>query len=161
MAQLCLSLCDPIDCSQPASSVHRILQAIILEWVAMPFFRESSLPRDWTCISCIGRHIFYHRATWEAQPWYRGHFKKKQKERERNRNRDRVRCFWLMQTFNPWPRSHHYLVLNNRTNQRDSKQPTGICGPSTITVMLMEQKAGEFKHRVCYTLCLSFYTPPI
>ena len=49
-----------------APSVHRILQARILEWVAISFSRGSSRPRDRTCISCIGRQILYHWATWEA-----------------------------------------------------------------------------------------------
>ena len=67
--QLYLTLCDPMDCSPPGSSVHGILQARILEWVAMPFFRGSSWPRDWThvyCISCFSRQILYHWDTWEA-----------------------------------------------------------------------------------------------
>ena len=57
-AQLCLILCDPVDCSPPGSSVHGILQARILEWVAISFSRGSSWPGNWTCISqisCIGR----------------------------------------------------------------------------------------------------------
>ena len=61
--QLCPSLCDPMDCSSPGSSVHGILQARILEWVAMPFSRGSSWPRDSTCdsyVSCIGRWVLYH-----------------------------------------------------------------------------------------------------
>ena len=49
--QLCLTLCDPMDCGPPGSSVHGILQARILEWVAMPFSRGSSQPRDQTCVS--------------------------------------------------------------------------------------------------------------
>ena len=44
ISQLCLTLCDPLDCSPPDSSVHGILQAWILEWVAIPFSRESALP---------------------------------------------------------------------------------------------------------------------
>ena len=55
--------CDPMDCSPPGSSVHGILQARILEWVAMPSTMGSSLPRDQTqvsCISCISRQILYH-----------------------------------------------------------------------------------------------------
>ena len=44
--KLCPTLCDPMDCSTPSSSVHGILQARILEWVAMPSSRESSQPRD-------------------------------------------------------------------------------------------------------------------
>ena len=46
--QLCLTLCDHVDCSPPDSSVHGIFQARILEWVAMPFSRGSSQPRDRT-----------------------------------------------------------------------------------------------------------------
>ena len=56
--QSCPTLCDPMDCSPPSSSVHGILQARILEWVAMPSSRGSSQPRDQTrvsYISCIGR----------------------------------------------------------------------------------------------------------
>ena len=49
--QLCLTPCDPMDCSLPDFSVHGILQARILEWVAMPSFRESSWPRDRTWVS--------------------------------------------------------------------------------------------------------------
>ena len=51
----------------PGSSVHGILQARILEWVAVSYSSRSSWPRDWThisCISCIGRWILYHWATW-------------------------------------------------------------------------------------------------
>ena len=48
MCSVVLILCNPLDCSLPGSSVHGILQARILEWVAMLSFRRSSLPRDWT-----------------------------------------------------------------------------------------------------------------
>ena len=51
VAQSCLTLCDPMDCSQPGSSLHGILQAGILKWVAMPFSRGSSQPRDQTQVS--------------------------------------------------------------------------------------------------------------
>ena len=64
-AQLCLTLWDLRDCSLPVSSVLGILQARILEWVAIPFSRGSSQPRDWariSCISCTGRQILYHHA---------------------------------------------------------------------------------------------------
>ena len=46
-------LCNPMDCSLPGSSVLRIFQARILEWVAISFSRRSSRPRDWTWVSCI------------------------------------------------------------------------------------------------------------
>ena len=45
--QSCMTLCDPMDCSLPGSSVHGVLQAsIILEWVVIPFSKGSSQPRD-------------------------------------------------------------------------------------------------------------------
>ena len=46
VAQLCPTLCDPMDCSLPGSSTYGILQARILEWVAIPFSRGSSQPRN-------------------------------------------------------------------------------------------------------------------
>jgi len=52
------TLCDPMDCSLPVSSVHGISQPRILEWVAMPSSRGSSRPRDRTRISCIGGRFF-------------------------------------------------------------------------------------------------------
>ena len=62
--QLCPTLCDPMDCRPPGSSIHGILQARILKWVAMPSSRGSSWPRDRThisCVSCIGRRVLYHQ----------------------------------------------------------------------------------------------------
>ena len=61
--QLCQTLSDPMDCSPPGSSVHGILQARILERVAMPSSWGSSQPRDRTCVSHvsgIGRWVLYH-----------------------------------------------------------------------------------------------------
>ena len=66
-AQLCLTLCDPMDCSLPGSSVHGILQARILEQVAISFSRGSSWPRDRTQVSCIAGRFFTVWATREAQ----------------------------------------------------------------------------------------------
>ena len=62
-AQLCLTLCNSMDCSLPGSSVHGIFQARILEWVAMPSSKGSSHPRGRTHISyvsCISRQFLYH-----------------------------------------------------------------------------------------------------
>ena len=66
--QSCLTLSDPMDCSLPGSSVHWILQARILEWVAMPF-QAIFLTQGSNCISCVswtGRGFFTTSATWEA-----------------------------------------------------------------------------------------------
>ena len=77
VAQLCLTLLRPHGHSPPGSAVQGILQARILEWVAISSSRGSSRPRDRTHISCIGRQILNHWATWEAPyqtpcPSYRG-----------------------------------------------------------------------------------------
>ena len=53
LTQLCLTLCDPMDCSPPGSSVHGIFQERILEWVAMPSSRGSSQPRDRAQVSAL------------------------------------------------------------------------------------------------------------
>ena len=58
VAQLCRILCDLMGCSPPGSSVHGILQAGILEWVAIPFSRGSSWPRDWPWVSCLTGGFF-------------------------------------------------------------------------------------------------------
>ena len=61
--QLYLTLCDPMNYGPPGSSVHGILQARILEWVAMPSSRGSSWHGNWTCVShvsCTRRQVLYH-----------------------------------------------------------------------------------------------------
>ena len=58
--QSCPTLCNPMNYSLPGSSVHGILQAKILECVAISFFRGSYRPRDQTHISCTGRWTLYH-----------------------------------------------------------------------------------------------------
>ena len=67
---LCPTLCDPMNCSLPGSSVHGILQARILKWIAISFSRVPSGPRDQTFVSCTGRWILYHWATWGALSIY-------------------------------------------------------------------------------------------
>ena len=67
VAQSCPTLCDPMDCSPPGSSVRGILQARILEWVAISFSRGSSRPRDWAQVSCIAGRRFNLWATREAE----------------------------------------------------------------------------------------------
>ena len=66
-----MSLCNPLDCSLPGSSVHGIIQTRILEWVAISSSRGSSPPRDWTrvsCVSCCLSGKFFTRwAIWETQ----------------------------------------------------------------------------------------------
>ena len=62
VAKSCPTLFDTMDCSPPGSSVHGILQARMLEWVAMPPSRVSSQARDQTGVFCLSsdRRILYH-----------------------------------------------------------------------------------------------------
>ena len=61
VAQSCPTLCNPMDCSPLCSSVHGILQARVLEWVAIPCSRGSSWPRDWIQAGLLHyRQILYH-----------------------------------------------------------------------------------------------------
>ena len=63
VAQSCPTLCNPMDCSLPSSSIHGIFQVRILEWVAISFSRRSSRPRDWTRVSRIVGRCFTIWAT--------------------------------------------------------------------------------------------------
>ena len=58
VTQSCPALMNPIDCSLPGYSVYGILQARILEWVAISSYRGSSHPREWTWVSCIAGRFF-------------------------------------------------------------------------------------------------------
>ena len=71
VAQSCPTLCYPVDCSPPGSSVHGILQARILEWVAISFSRGYSQPRDRTQVSRIAGRCFNLWATREALDMFR------------------------------------------------------------------------------------------
>ena len=70
VAQSCLTLCDPMDCSLPGSSVHGSSQARIMEWVVISFSRESSWPRDRTQVFCLaGKFFFFFFTTeWPGKP---------------------------------------------------------------------------------------------
>ena len=74
VAQSCPTLCNPVDYSRPGSSIHGILQARILEWVAISFSRRSSQHRDWTQVSHIVGRCFTIWATreviWNLKRWH-------------------------------------------------------------------------------------------
>ena len=62
--QSCLNLCDPMDCSPPGSTIHAILQARILEWVAMPSSRGSSWPKEQSWVASF----LYHLCDYQGSP---------------------------------------------------------------------------------------------
>ena len=66
VAQSCLTLCSPMDCSLSGSAIHGIFQARVLEWIAISFSRGSSRPVNWTQVSRIAGRRFTVWATREA-----------------------------------------------------------------------------------------------
>ena len=70
VAQSCPTLCNPMDCSPPGSSVHDISEARILEWVAISFSRGSSWTMDQTQLSCIAGRFFTAWAKNAINNWY-------------------------------------------------------------------------------------------
>ena len=66
VTQSCLTLCDPMDCGPPASSVHGVLQGRILEWAAITYLSRSSQPKHQTWVSCIAGRFFTIWVTKEA-----------------------------------------------------------------------------------------------
>ena len=67
--QSCQTLCDPIDYSPASFSIHGILQARILEWVAISSSKGSSWPRGWTQVSCVGGRVFTIEPPWKPPNW--------------------------------------------------------------------------------------------
>ena len=73
VTQLCPMLRDPMYWSPPVSSVYGILQARVLQWIAMPFSRGSSWSRDWTWVSCIAGGVFTRRSLYRLSHWGSGY----------------------------------------------------------------------------------------
>ena len=94
-AQLCLTLCNPMDCSPPGSSVHGILQVRILEWVAIPFPRGSSHPRYQNQVSCISGRFF---TIWATRKDGRRSRKKKYRDTKRESDLPKVWHNWAINT---------------------------------------------------------------
>ena len=69
VAHSCPTLCNPLDCSPPSSSLQGTLQARILEWVAIPFSRGSPRPRDQTQVSCIAGSIINSINNYGCENW--------------------------------------------------------------------------------------------
>ena len=114
-AQSCPTLCNPMDCRPPGSSVHGIFQAIILEWVAISYSRGSSQPRDWTyvsSISCLSRRILYHCATWEAHGRPGAAKKKKKKKKTTQFIILKKKIWWTWFLLSAKLHTYRYLELN-------------------------------------------------
>ena len=110
--QSCLTLCNPVDHSLPGSSVHGILQARILEWVAIPSSRESSWPRDWTCVSCVsysGRWFYTTSTSWEAQ--FPKCFLLKKKSTMNSKQKEKEEICWFNNHYPSFPPFLRYCFI--------------------------------------------------
>ena len=108
VAQSHPTLCDPMDCSPPGSSVHGILQARILEWVAISSSRGSSQPRDGTWVSCTaGRHPLRHQGS--LVKWVKWRKQAKQTSYD-------ITYVWKLKK-----RWHKWTYLQNRNRLTDFK----------------------------------------
>ena len=100
-AQSCLTLCNPVDCSPPGSSVHGISQARILEWVAISSSRGSSQPRTQThvfCLSCIAGRFFTIKPSGKPQLHLKyWHFQCLYVQQKVNKTGPRNMCFLIFQ----------------------------------------------------------------
>ena len=115
-----MSLCDPIDCSPPGSTAHGILQARMLEWVAMSFSRGSFWPGDWTHISCVSCIAGWFLACWairEAHRLHRVHEWRKDQlwEKYLHRQKDSgwARMAMMEEMRNVWSQDTFWISLLN------------------------------------------------
>ena len=111
VVQSCPTLCDPMDCI-----VHGIVQARILEWVALPFSRGSCQPRDWTQVSRIAGWFFTSWATREAQEYWSLSLLQ-QVFLTQESNRGLLNCRWIL----------YQLSLDSILKSRDITFPTKVC----------------------------------
>ena len=114
MAQLCPTLCNPMDSSLPGSSTHGIFQARVLEWAAISFSRGSSQPRDRIQVSHIADRPFI---TWATRESYYDGFSSVQS----------LSCIWLYDPMNRSLPDHHQLPEFTQTHVHrvgDAIQPS-------------------------------------
>ena len=108
VTQPCLTLCDPMECSPPASSVHGILQARILEWVPISFSRGFSQPTDQTQLSCIAgkqlkqENVDSHAYTSHSQTLESKNYRASLESRERKIKHSRKGNNVLVNIWIPW-----------------------------------------------------------
>ena len=133
-AQSCPTLWNPMDCSPPVSSVHGILQARVLEWVAISFSRGSSWSRDRTrvsWISCIGRWIFFTTEPPGKPRQFRGGDIRAMRKKDFPWIcRVLLKCFWegtrRWVEFEQWKLAGEKCIMTQKKHKQDLKM--GKCG---------------------------------
>ena len=136
VAQSCLTLCDPVDCSPPGSSIHGILQARILEWVTISFSRGSSRPRDQTQVSRIGGRRFNLWASREAKVTIN----------------PGGRCCYSQPPFHWWGNQHRKKLSNLAKDIQLETLTPEVMLP-TFPDLLPTSQLPEASHYPCLTRC--------
>ena len=124
---MCLILCDPMDCNPSGSSVHGILQARILEWVAMPFSRGSSQFRDRTQVSSTAGRFFTVWATREDQEYWSW---------PQELNRGLLLLRWIL-----YQLSYQGRVNESRSVMSDSLKPHGLYNPGNLQAKILGSRS--------------------
>ena len=128
-AQLCPTLCDPMDYSPPDSPIHGIFQARIVEQVAISSSRASSQHRDWTCVSCvscIGRQILNHCATWQGCYSSCGFLRERNQNVRAARGQGGHQVQWLYST-------------NGRLRSREGKKFSNLLSEFLMELKLLQE----------------------
>ena len=115
--QSCPTLCNPMNCSPPGSSVHDILPARILEWIASPFWEGFSWPRDWTQVACISGRFFTIWTTREApvHRWVTG-----RKKQGPSPTPCSSRKMWIKSSLKRGRRKAYFLSISKNTPDQSS-----------------------------------------
>ena len=154
VAQSCLTLCNPMDCILPGSSVHGIFQARILKWVAFPFSRGSSQPRDRTQVSWITGGFFIIWAPREVQEYWSGLAYPFSRGSSQPRNRTRI-SYIAGGFFTSWATREAQKTLYIGLKGKEIHFYRTPCG--------LVRKAGAFGIVICCCLAVNsvqlFYNP--
>ena len=149
VAQSCLSLCNPMDCSLLGSSVHGIFPARVLEWVAISFSRGFSQPRDRTQVSCIAGRRFTIWATREVP----NHMKEGKRGWVPRQQSTWMQAIWVihLSIFSymlHWNIVDLHCCVSFRSCEWAILDIPDDCSPADITKSRINTELNQFMHRI-------------
>ena len=149
VAQSCLTLCDPMDCSLQGSSVHEIFQARVLEGVDISFCRGSSWPWDQTWVSHIAGRRFTVWATREV---------KKYTSKDKNKTSNTIKTLNLEKAEEPENKLPTSVGASKKQeNSRKTSTSVSLTTPKPLTVWITIKWGKYLKIRECQTTWPAFW----